>query len=516
MIDWKARYAELVEHSEKRQKYFSRRESMLVTGFLSTLQLARGFSEALDTRLLATQRLLRDQDTKTVDLGQAVSALEKSAETALTDRKNYLKEASQQARKIASQVRSLGPDTETSHTLKQLEKSLNKSDLSFSEFLNALTELQRLHKVAVKQAKSKKRIGFLSRLGAAAPVGELEEDVQDSESERDQLGESLEYGSQSVETPSLLSTLTASFASLLQQLGRPEQTVQLENKLARGLNADELTVTMDEICEKSIEALQDERASYRSSASRLVTRLDEATNQIDRCIGLNESNQQAADVFRQKVTEGLSDLVAVAEKADDVETLKQAIRLSVSTVAKALDEHSNASDRLTLTSALDGLSSQLSHMQDMGRASLFRVEERIQSATKDSVTELPTRVVLRQQSQMLMSEELLCVAMCRFNDKEADETAHRVLAEAFRNIEATTHAFRVGPNQFTVVLPGKNVQGAGVIMDNVRQAVAFKTHYTVCVGVAASTDSDTIESVLARADRLSRTGKDQTNLAPPR
>ena len=515
MVDWKSRYAELIEHSEKRQKYFSRREHLLVSGFTSTLQLARGFSDALDTKLLATQRLLRQEDTKNVDLEQGVEALERSAIKALGERKEYLQDAGRNVRHISAQLRSLGVDVKIAHGLKQIEKSLKRDDVSFSRLLLALQDLRRLHKTGIKQDRSKQ--GFFARWRGSEPVVQAvvnEEQELETTQAVTEPGESGDSGVGEAKKPSILSTLNASFLSLLAQLARPDQTRAIENKLARGLNADEIPNALDEICDLGISAIQEERDAFHSSMNRLVARLNESANRVDSCRTVEQDNQHSTEALHKVVSLGLSDMAAVLEKAQDIETLREAVNLSLTEVNAALKTYQQQERSSAMNEALDRLAGQLAHMQDMSRASLFRVEEQIQLAHQDPETGLSTRVVLREQSSVLSQTEMLSIAVCRFNNDSVDLDALRALVEALKNIDGSAHSYRLGPNQFGVVLLGKNQQAAAVIMNNVRQAIGFKTDTSICIGIAAATVSDTIETVLARADKVSRTGKDQTNLAP--
>ncbi|MFN3236656.1 MAG: GGDEF domain-containing protein [Pseudomonadales bacterium] len=529
MVDWKSKYAELVDQSERQQARYKRRQQLLVAGFLSAIQLARGISEAVDTRLLATQRLLRESGTKSVDLEQGVAALKRASETILAERQESLEDAVRQLRQICAQTRSLNLNAETTQALKIIENDLRPKTASYITLLSALEKIQQVHKVAVKQ-EVKSQPGFLQRLlGSSDDVSndsplapstnpledESDEDetIEDHEMAAPDSSDGAAPSGEGAQAPrkSLGEVIRTSLVMLLGQLGKSEETQALEDACRNGLTAEQLPKVLDSVCHVGIDVLFDERAEFQSSLSRMNVRLGESQNQIDGCVAIGENIDSLQQDLYATLEERFGDMGQALEKAQDLDSLRSAIQLGLSGANAALETHKSHSVDVHLTKSLSALSEQIVHLNDMGRASQFRVEEKLRVAGTDAETGLPNRLVYQRETASKLKSGPLSLAICRLNQPCPDLS--RLIELLRRGLRQQDRCFRLGPDEFAVVMPQLAIQDAGVAAENIRKLVCSELATTISIGVAAASQKDTTESVTARAAAVSRAGDNQVSLA---
>jgi diguanylate cyclase (GGDEF)-like protein len=153
VVNWKSRYAELLDQRERQTERYRRKYELLAAALISAGQLARGVDEAADEKLLAIQGLLRQDKLKNVDLEPAVRALDKQLQRSLETRQAKLKRITASVRQLSTQVRSLASKAVTVQALKSFEKDLGTKPRSVSEMPELLDRLLLLHKTAVRQGK---------------------------------------------------------------------------------------------------------------------------------------------------------------------------------------------------------------------------------------------------------------------------------------------------------------------------------------------------------------------------
>jgi diguanylate cyclase (GGDEF)-like protein len=115
----------------------------------------------------------------------------------------------------------------------------------------------------------------------------------------------------------------------------------------------------------------------------------------------------------------------------------------------------------------------------------------------------------------------------KVNDEHGHATGDRVLVAIARATESVMRSndvlARVGGEEFDVLLPDTDVQGAAQLAERIRSAIAAvvvtsdrgeRVSPRVSVGVAAHREGDDLESMLRRADdalyRAKQAGRDRT------
>lgn len=514
MINWKSRYTELLEQSERQQKRYKQRQQLLESGFLSAVQLARGIDASLSHVLLGTQRLLKQGDTKNVDLEQGVRALERAAEKSLEERRQTLSQVYRDFQKLSSQTRSLAVSPELTQDLKQLEKRIKENADSFEAVFSCLSELQQLHKVAIKQNRSKPGSSFFDRFKPQPGTIITEprnwnadpEEIQGAADETDKQEEIVltekantvsDVSIGAIQKPSLASILGSSFVSLLQHLGRPDQTAAVESKLVRGLAAKELNQTLEDICEIGMDTIFHDRLEFHKSIQRVHLRVSESVNQVDGCQVVEEANIQAHEALHHSLEQGIADISDAVDKAESLDSLRDAVSIGLSEVTRSVEAHKQHGKKNVMPEALKELSKHMKHLEDMSRATEFRLGEQVRCSSLDSATGLPNRAAFRQQAPSLLSEKPISIVVCKHQVDVDIESLSECLQSAFRE---QNRLYRLAENQFASLIPGIDSPEAKLIAEQVRTAVTG-LGVTCSVGFSSATASDTIESMVARAER---------------
>jgi len=92
----------------------------------------------------------------------------------------------------------------------------------------------------------------------------------------------------------------------------------------------------------------------------------------------------------------------------------------------------------------------------------------------------------------------------QFNDREGHLRGDRILQDLARLLDESARetdvVARYGGEEFVVIMPQTDLAGACIFADRFRERVERKLQLTISAGLAAATDDDTQNSLLARAD----------------
>lgn len=536
MIDWKSLYAELVEQLDRQQNRSKKRQALLTAGLKSSARFARGLDKRVDKSLLALQALLRQDKLKNVDLAVAIDTLEKQSEQSVVERNKNLKRAAVAIKNISSQTRSLSISSQTHQLLKKIENELDRKDNRFDQLPEHLEALMLQHRSAMRQ--SKKRSGrsiwrqWLSKeqeepLTPHEDENEEEEEVVEEHTDETECEEKVAQdpsdklptsAKKSLKNVDLRSVVRNQFTTLLQQLGRSDTTTALQTRLNDKLSINDIADLTTRVCDTSLDTIHQERQANYAVIKRLNSRLSVSMNQIDACWAIEESSQAVSREFQLAIQNGCSSIEASLANANSLDELKQHLTERIGAMKVALATHESQGAQQGMTASLESLSQQMTHVQDMNRATLFQLESQAKETTTDRDTGLPNRAAFRLIAPIFIeqsrrSNSPLIVSVCMIDQiqslKSSTEPARlsaffAALADVYRQaLRDSDRIFRLGENEFVFLLPATDGQAATILLDGLRQTVAkasvAEQRITISLGFVACGNSDTAESALARA-----------------
>ena len=92
----------------------------------------------------------------------------------------------------------------------------------------------------------------------------------------------------------------------------------------------------------------------------------------------------------------------------------------------------------------------------------------------------------------------------RVNDEHGHLGGDQILRDVAKvlddSVRETDSLVRYGGEEFIIIMPQTDIEGAAVFSDRIRRRVADQTPVTISGGVTAALDGDTPESIMARAD----------------
>lgn len=158
-------------------------------------------------------------------------------------------------------------------------------------------------------------------------------------------------------------------------------------------------------------------------------------------------------------------------------------------------------------------------------------------ASRDPLTGAGNRRALRRELDLVCEDahrrrqpvSLILLDLDRFkriNDEYGHEAGDRILVSlaeiVTERLRGRDHLFRLGGEEFVVVTPGTDLEGAGLVARKLRRTMATQLEgpggaVTVSMGVAQLAPDETVRQWLARADealyKAKRAGRDRIEVA---
>jgi len=236
-----------------------------------------------------------------------------------------------------------------------------------------------------------------------------------------------------------------------------------------------------------------------------------------------------------QVSHELDDIMEmVGSSLSNTESYSESLEIFTSELADIKDEgslrmiiSSMASATFEMAQNTKELESNLARSKDQ----ISQLTTSIEAIRTESLTDALTNIANRKKFDFTMQKESdfykaerepMCLLLAdidhfkSFNDTHGHQTGDQVLrlvaAILKQNVKGRDLAARYGGEEFAVVLPQTSLHDAVVVAEHIRQAVANKElvkkstgtklgRVTMSIGAAEINDQDTIESLIARADK---------------
>lgn len=254
-----------------------------------------------------------------------------------------------------------------------------------------------------------------------------------------------------------------------------------------------------------------------------------------------EVDQRMEEISNQ-VSHELNDIIdMVGSSLSNAENYSESLEIFTSELADIKDEgslrmmiQSMAAATFEMAKNTKELESNLSRSKDQ----IDQLNQSIETIRAETLTDALTGIANRKKFDSTMereteeavnSGESLCLLLCdidffkKFNDIHGHQTGDQVLRLVAgilnSNVKGRDLAARYGGEEFAVILPNTSLADASIVADQIRRAVAMKElvkkstgeklgRITLSIGVATLHENESIEDIIARADKCLYAAKD--------
>lgn len=261
-------------------------------------------------------------------------------------------------------------------------------------------------------------------------------------------------------------------------------------------------------------------------------------NQLDELYNTYFHNTQVDDRMQEigtKVSTELKDIMElVGSSLANTESYSESLEIFTSELADIKDEgslrmmiSSMAAATFEMAQNTRELESNLANSQKQ----ISALNQNIESIKAESMTDALTNIANRKRfdltiqkeiSNALETKEPLCLVLAdidhfkAFNDNYGHQTGDQVLRLVASilntNVKGRDLAARYGGEEFAIILPQTEIKAAVIVAEQIRKAVMNKElikkstgeklgRVTMSLGIALFKPKDTIESIIARADK---------------
>ena len=504
-VDWKRRYAELIEKQEKQQARYKRKQDLLVNALVQVSQYSRHLDPAADEKLLALRAVLRKDNFRNVDLAQVVETLETQLAESLKDRAEKQKQTCKHLSSLVKQAQSMTESGDLKTRLLELKQAIESQPVQFSTLVDHLSSLSQLHALAVKDRRSGQ--SMLQRwFGPSLPdnPAQLPPVSLDSISEYlKRLPQEIEHGQEMQGTFEIA-----------------------QNVLDEGLSLENMEVAVQSVAEVVLAAVAADRMEMTNYLSDMNERLKTAALNLGVSQSLLQEEITLQQAFGQTMETSVQGLRNQVQAGQDIEQLKRDLNLSLDKMVAAMNENQQRGGVLQtqLSEQLSSLVVRAKELEQQGLQAERKAAEQRNRALTDSLTRLPNREAYeesaaREVQRWQRYSRPLCLAVCdidlfksvndSYGHAAGDEVLRRVAELLKQRLRGADFLARYGGEEFVVLLPETEKDEALQVMQSVREVIEMspisfgnkRIDVTISIGVSEFRGKDILQSAFTRADR---------------
>jgi len=311
--------------------------------------------------------------------------------------------------------------------------------------------------------------------------------------------------------------------------GMNQKAKEIQTTIRSGLTLDQWPIVLDKIAQEVSIALQlinDEKNELESFIAQVTEQLVEITgyiseDQADQKTGLTEAQD-----FHQQMNNEVVKMHENVRSASDIESLKQVLDNNIHSLKDNIADYlTRGKNRFNAAETRNlALSSQVINMEKETQDLKNRLEENKKKLIFDTLTGIHNRMAYNDHIKKLMARwqrygEQFCYAIIdidhfkNVNDTYGHNTGDKVLKLVAsimqKNIRESDTLFRIGGEEFVLILPNTSVDQAVPTVEKIRNAVSSsgfrfkddKVIIHISAGLTEVNDSDTEESLYERADK---------------
>jgi len=321
--------------------------------------------------------------------------------------------------------------------------------------------------------------------------------------------------------------------SLLDRLsivpGMNQKAKDIQTTIRSGLTLEQWPIVLDKIAKEVSTALQlinDEKNELEHFIAQVTEQLVEITgyisvDQLEQKNGLSDTKD-----FHQQMNKEVIKMHENVHSASDIESLKQVLDENIHSLKDNIAGYlTRGKSRFNAAETRNqALSAQVIHMEKETQDLKKRLDENKQKLIFDTLTGIYNRMAYNDHIKKLMArwqryEEQFCYAIIdidhfkRVNDTYGHNTGDKVLKLVAtimqKNIRESDTLFRIGGEEFVLILPNTDIDQAAPTIEKIREAVGssgfrFKEDKVVIhisAGLTQVNESDSEESLYERADK---------------
>ncbi|MDP3516112.1 MAG: GGDEF domain-containing protein [Pseudohongiella sp.] len=309
----------------------------------------------------------------------------------------------------------------------------------------------------------------------------------------------------------------------------------IRRSVIKGLNWYDFVAILEQILQVLRNAADEQRAEFQGFLSEVTESLAQVQAFVDSSKRYSDESTAADAEMDASVRAQIQGIKTAVERSDtDLETLKSSVQSQIGSIINSLDGFkSQRSQQDTVLSAeMRALTERIASLENESQELRLNLARQQESATKDTLTELPNREAYNQRVRQLLEkwqqgasherrdeDRSLCLAVAdvdffkNINDSYGHLAGDKVLKIIARELASRLRdkdfIGRYGGEEFVVIMPDTRPADAEHVLNKLRLAIAaipfhFKERQiqiTVSFGVVEAVREDSTDSLFERADK---------------
>lgn len=483
--DWKNKYQQIIDELESKEKTWGTLETLLRKAIGRLAIAGLGINKGLDTQLKDIQKISRKKkdsqlDTALDKLSSILNTLDAQTEA---EQKQTQPEIKDMSNVLTQLLDLLSPPDAYQSSFEQFKKNItpSSSDNILGELANELNDIMALPLNAddSNELINEVILALLDRLSIIPGMNSKAKSIQ--------------------------------------------QTIR------KGIESNQWPMLLDSIAQEVNTALQlinDEKSELERFIAQVTSQLVEITGYIDEEQKDQQLSLDEVESFNLHMHEEMSKMHQNVEHATDINTLKSILDINISNLKENITHHLEVGKQLhsAAESRNSALSKQVKSMEKETIELKIRLNDSNNKLIYDTLTGVKNRMAYNEHIKNLMAhwnryQELFSYTILdidhfkKVNDSYGHNTGDKVLklvAQIMqKNIRETDTLFRIGGEEFVLILPNTTAEQAAPTIEKLRQAVSQsgfrfkdeKVDIQISAGLTQVTQEDSEESLYERADK---------------
>jgi len=502
--DWKQKYYDSLQNLDDHQAQWNELEDLLRKAATRLAITAKGIDKRLDKVLADIQKYIRNKN-----------------DIALTEALDKLSNVLAQIDDEPAASVSAGTDNDRSdvdfreplHRLVQRLVLAEADQQRFDRYLDELTELDSDQCIT--------RLADLINAGISNPDGQ----ATGAKLQSDPVGSvDIQHDSDSVRE--VLITLVEKIAFTH---GESQQLNAIKKMLDDGFDEQNWHAYLDEIITELraiIDGVNDEKGELESLIVDVTRQLTEISSVLNEEREAHLQGHEQARQLQSLMDHSVKQISISVDSVADVHQLKAAIHENLGAIKTGIQDfvHHDA-ERFKQSEARNGrLLEQIGALEKESEQLKLKLSEDRRKLMFDALTGARSRLSYEELLEQEMYrwrryKEVFSFAILdidhfkQINDNfghNAGDKALKVVAQMMgRNIRKTDFLFRIGGEEFVLLLPKTNLPGSQPLVEKLRQSIGRmdfhfkqqKVEITLSAGLTTVAEGDTAESIYERADK---------------